>query len=154
MAGKVVVRTFETYANSPEEATEFIKRWEQGESEEPEGGVRATSYKLHWDEFDLDDPTEERNKVLAAFLNLMHRIPGLEEKKIIIPPKLGATGEFPQGKISPADEGELKLAITHDQGNVIINFGKAIVWFGMPPKEARQFGMLVIGHASEIEKGK
>lgn len=153
LCGKVVVRTFETYADSAEEATAFIKKWEEGETEDAEPGVKATSYKLFWEEFDLDNPTEERNKVLAAFLNLIKKIPGIATQKIILPPTLGPTGKFPQGKISPADEGELQLGVTVHKGNVIISFGKPIAWLGMPPKETRQFANALLSHANQIQLG-
>ena len=82
--GKVTVRTFETYADTIEQASENIKKWQQGESEEPEPGIRAVSYKLMWDEFDNPNPTEERNKVLLQFLKLMEKIPGLPSSSIIV----------------------------------------------------------------------
>lgn len=88
--GKVTVRTLVTYADSADEAKEFIKKWQEGETEEPEPGIKATSYKLSWEEFDLDNPTMIRDKVLAAFLVLMQKeIPGMpieiETSRIIKP---------------------------------------------------------------------
>lgn len=82
LAGKVVVRTFETWADSPEEAQEIIKRWQESESEEPEGGVKATSYKLGWEEFNEMNPIKQRNMVLQEFLNLMQKvIPGVPSEQ-------------------------------------------------------------------------
>lgn len=91
MGGVIIIRTFETYASSADEAREFIRQWQEDEKEEPEGGIKATRYKLGWDEFDLDNPIPERDKVLAAFLDLMlNKIPGVprevESGKIITPP--------------------------------------------------------------------
>jgi len=90
-AVKVVVRTFETFADSPEEGDAFIKKWQEGESEEPEGGIKATSYKMGWDEFN-DNPeqvVDGRNVALAQFLNLMQKVipgmPPIVESKIIHP---------------------------------------------------------------------
>lgn len=82
--GKVTVRTFETYANSIEEAEAYVKKWEEGETEDLEPGVKGTSYKLFWTEFDTANPTEERNRVLRTFLNLMNKIPGMPAAKKII----------------------------------------------------------------------
>lgn len=66
------------------------------------------------------------------------------------PEGLGATGEFPEGKIREDDEGEIRLAIAADpgSGNVIIDFGTAVTWLGLPPTQAIQFGQ------SLIEKGR
>jgi|GraSoiStandDraft_8_1057269.scaffolds.fasta_scaffold254973_2 hypothetical protein len=91
MGGIVIIKTFETYASTVEEAREYIRKWQEDETEQPEGGIKATRYKLGWDEFNLDNPVPERDKVLAAFLDLMlNRIPGVprevEESKIITPP--------------------------------------------------------------------
>jgi hypothetical protein len=86
--GKIVIRTYEVYAETPEQAKDYIKKWEEGDSEEPESGIKATSYKLFWDEFN-ENPTEKRNHVLAAFLNLMQNvipgIPKVEKPRIIVP---------------------------------------------------------------------
>lgn len=47
--------------------------------------------------------------------------------------KLGATGEFPQGKIDETDEGELQIAICYDpHADIIrIDFGKPVSWLGL-----------------------
>lgn len=50
--------------------------------------------------------------------------------------KLGATGEFPEGKIRPSDEGELRMAIGIEKNNVIIDFGTLVQWLGLPKQKA------------------
>lgn len=65
-------------------------------------------------------------------------------------PVLGATGQFPDGKISPEDEGELQLGIAHDQDNVLVNFGKSVAWLALPPAEARQLAAMLVNHANQI----
>ncbi len=66
---------------------------------------------------------------------------------------LGATGEFPDGKISDDDEGELRLAVTGDQrtGNVIIDFGKPVVWMALPAEQAVGLAEVI---AKQAEKAK
>lgn len=66
--------------------------------------------------------------------------------------KLGATGKFPQGKISKEDEGELQFGVTHDHAHVIVNFGKPVSWLGMDPQLARRLGGMLIKHANAVEK--
>lgn len=52
----------------------------------------------------------------------------------------GPTGRFPKGKIHPTDEGELALRIGHSQqGKVVVDFGKAVVWIGLDPDDADIF---------------
>lgn len=85
LSGVVKVFVVETFANSPEEGDAIIKKWAESEAEDLEPGVKSKTYKLCWSEFNSEDPTEERNRVLAEFLNLMQkRIPGMPEPKVIV----------------------------------------------------------------------
>lgn len=63
--------------------------------------------------------------------------------------QLGATGTFPHGKLNEQDEGAIKMAIGYDQskGVVMVNFGKPVAWFGLPPPEARELARLLLLHA-------
>lgn len=65
--------------------------------------------------------------------------------------KLGATGKFPQGKLREDDEGEIRIAIGHQDGKVIMNFGKQTVWIGFDSRQARQVAASLIEHAEFIE---
>lgn len=67
-------------------------------------------------------------------------------------PFFGSTGRFPQGKIHPSDEGELRFGVTHRSGNVILEFGKPIEWLGLPPAMARELASVLILHAGKVEK--
>jgi hypothetical protein len=49
---------------------------------------------------------------------------------------LGATGEYPHGKLNADDEGALRVAVGVDQGVVKVMFGKPTAWIGMPKKHA------------------
>lgn len=78
--------------------------------------------------------------------------PDLDDLKNFQPwnkrPKLGATGEFPEGSLGPHDEGALKMGVAHDsKGNVHRNFGKEISWFAVPPEQAIELGKLLMRHA-------
>lgn len=62
--------------------------------------------------------------------------------------KFGATGKFPRGMLGPSDEGELNMGVAHDsKGTVIVNFGKEVSWFGLPPEQAIEFAKLILRHA-------
>lgn len=87
LLGKITVRTFETFAVDLDQARTFVRVWQEGEGEEPEGGIKATSYKMGWEESSHDAAivVEARDNVLAAFLQLMQKtIPGMPEKSRII----------------------------------------------------------------------
>lgn len=67
------------------------------------------------------------------------------------PGELGATGDFPEGKLTPTDEGEIKLRVGSAKGKVIVDFGTKVLWVGMTAAEAREFGELMIRKAAEAE---
>jgi len=67
---------------------------------------------------------------------------------------LGPTGRFPRGRIHDSDEGELSMAVGHDQGNVILTFGKPIAWIGIPPEQALQLAKTIQQHAHEALGGR
>lgn len=64
-------------------------------------------------------------------------------------PTLGATGQFPDGKLVYEDEGELRLGVAHDRDNVMINFGKPVAWLAMPPKQAKAFAEMILHHVAQ-----
>jgi hypothetical protein len=63
----------------------------------------------------------------------------------------GATGNFPQGKISDDDEGELILGVAWDDvsKNVIIDFGKSINWIGLDAPKAILFANSILRFAAK-----
>ena len=67
-------------------------------------------------------------------------------------PKLGATGEFPYGKLNPDDEGQLRFAVAHKGNNLVIDFGKPVHWLGLPLKEAEEFIEILIKQINEIRE--
>lgn len=82
---------------------------------------------------------------------------GLIENKLnrvvddpIKPTDLGATGEFPDGKLNERDEGAVKLAIGSDNGHVVIDFGTPVVWVGLNPSEAVAMAQSLIKQAREL----
>lgn len=88
-----MVKLFEVEAETKPEANTYIDDYNfalQNGTKLPEQ-VKVTDHNLGWEERPEEDPTEGRNKVLAAFLKLMHTIPGLppqkipEQKLIILP---------------------------------------------------------------------
>jgi hypothetical protein len=72
-----------------------------------------------------------------------------------LPPGLGATGEFPYGKVQDDDEGELRMAVGFDKvdGIVRLEFGKPVAWLGLPPAEAVNLARSLLRHAgaSKVE---
>lgn len=65
---------------------------------------------------------------------------------------LGATGEFPRGKLHDADEGELTLAIgvNEEKNTVEIHFGKNISWLGLDRTSAENFADAIKQRAAAL----
>ena len=63
---------------------------------------------------------------------------------------LGSTGNFPDGKLTENDEGEIAIGITEKDGRVIIAFGKPIEWIGFTAEEVKDLGKLLIQKANTI----
>ncbi len=61
--------------------------------------------------------------------------------------KLGATGRFPEGKLTESDEGEIAFGITHKKGKVVLSFGKPVAWIGLGPAQATELAGLIRKHA-------
>ncbi len=64
---------------------------------------------------------------------------------------LGATGQHPQGKIAPDDEGELQLAVGVTNGKVVVDFGTSVKWIGLDPDQALQLANSIRMKALEIK---
>jgi hypothetical protein len=66
--------------------------------------------------------------------------------------KIGATGEFPQGKLNETDDGELNMAVAADKVTnlVILRFGTPVLWIGMNVQEAEGLAGLLTQKAYEL----
>jgi len=69
-------------------------------------------------------------------------------------PEMGATGEFPDGKLTPDDEGALQFSIGHQDGKVVLDFGTPTVWIGMEPQQARDLARCLFDHARRCSDAK
>ena len=67
--------------------------------------------------------------------------------------KLGPTGQFPEGKISTDDEGELKIALVPDQKHRIVRmlFGTQVSWLALPASVARELAGGLLKFADEVD---
>lgn len=48
----------------------------------------------------------------------------------------GATGQFPEGKITDRDEGEIQFGIASAPNKVLVSFGKPVAWIAFTPEQA------------------
>lgn len=68
--------------------------------------------------------------------------------------ELGATGVFPEGKLSPDDEGGIQFAIGVRDGKVCLDFGKPVSWLGMNPEDALKLAGSLIEKARKAAKNQ
>lgn len=63
---------------------------------------------------------------------------------------LGATGNFPRGKLNADDEGGLTMGLSVKDKTVILSFGKPVAWLGLDKQTALMLGASLISKAQEI----
>lgn len=69
--------------------------------------------------------------------------------------ELGATGQYPEGKLTEADEGEIKIAIGVHEGKVVIHFGgKPVKWIGLSAQQAREMAESIRQMSYRTEEAK
>ena len=66
--------------------------------------------------------------------------------------QLGPTKQFPEGKLTPEDEGEIKIGVICKDGKVVLHFGKPIAWIGFPPHQALELAKLLKERGLELAK--
>lgn len=59
----------------------------------------------------------------------------------------GAIGEYPDGQLTPRDEGSIQFAIGEQHGKVVIDFGTPVHWLGMTAQQAADFASAVLAKA-------
>lgn len=66
--------------------------------------------------------------------------------------QVGATGRFPDGRLTSTDQGEIGFAVTGYHGKVVVNFGKPVASLGMSVQQARDLALLLRKWANKIER--
>lgn len=68
--------------------------------------------------------------------------------------RIGPTGRNLKGKLCEGNCGELTMAVAHQDGAVILEFGTQVAWIGLPPQIARQLAQALIEHATRAESAQ
>jgi len=66
------------------------------------------------------------------------------------PPNFGATGEFPDGRAFPGDEGEIVFGVGFRGDLVIVDFGTPVKWLGIPPDTAIELAESLLKAAAQV----
>ena len=103
----------------------------------------------------LDIDVTDVNGDESSVDELINKLNDIDRQKLInslLANPLGATGNFPDGKLNENDQGELALSIGIDrEKNVIImNFGTQVAWIGIPKQQAIEMGEGMIKRANEL----
>jgi hypothetical protein len=64
----------------------------------------------------------------------------------------GAIGAFPEGRLTPNDEGNIQFAIGEQNGKVVIDFGTPVHWLGMTPQQASDFASTLLNRARLVAR--
>lgn len=86
------------------------------------------------DEFKKNMPAEQANRINDLLM---------QEKKN----DFGATKNFPDGKLTESDDGEIKFGITHVEDRVILNFATPVNWIGFTKEQAQAVAASLIKHS-------
>ena len=89
----------------------------------------------------LDEEQEQMDKMRQSFI--ADELRKAQERM---------TERFPEGKLTPQDEGGMHFAIGVKDGKVCIQFAEPCAWIGMPPEQAMEMAQLLIKHARRISK--
>lgn len=65
---------------------------------------------------------------------------------------LGSTNNFPEGKLTENDEGEIKLAVGITNGKIIMNFGEPVSWIGFNADQAIDIAIALLSQAAKIKR--
>lgn len=94
------------------------------------------------------------NKAIREFMQRADEFADAQEKACELREEmrksLGATGRHPQGRLVQDDEGEIRLAVGHANGKVVVEFGKPIAWIGFTPEQALDLAQSIRAHALNI----
>jgi hypothetical protein len=63
---------------------------------------------------------------------------------------IGATGQFPEGKLTKTDEGAIHFAIGSKGDKVILDFGKPVHWVGMSAQQAADLASSLMKAARRV----
>jgi len=67
-----------------------------------------------------------------------------------MPIKLGATGDYPLGKLSDDDEGGLRVGLTIMDNKMVIAFGKSVSWVALDKATALELADTIKRRAEEL----
>jgi hypothetical protein len=102
-------------------------------------------YHGRWHELDLAN--QETRTQLALDVGYLTGL----SLQLLRGPRLGPTGDYPDGRLDASDEGGLQIAITTYKGKVVLAFGGPVAWVGLGPELARDVASTLQARALSAE---
>ena len=62
----------------------------------------------------------------------------------------GAIGSYPEGHLTPTDEGAIQFAVGESNGKVVVDFGTPVQWLGMSVQQAADLASSLLKKAREV----
>jgi hypothetical protein len=93
-----------------------------------------------------DDPAT-RDLVALGLQHTGQLVGAIQTLAMLMARQPGPTGEFPDGQLNEDDEGELRIAVRHEPGVVILDFGKPVAWIGLPFDQVPNLRDALMHHA-------
>lgn len=100
------------------------------------------------------DDAATRDLVALGLQHTAQLIGAIKTLQMVLSTQPGPTGEYPDGQLNENDEGELRIQVSHEKGNVVLNFGKKVEWFAMPAKQVDSLCEMLQQHADEVRDGE
>ena len=67
---------------------------------------------------------------------------------------LGATGQFPDGKVSPQDDGELTFSVVGTKEHIVLQFGGPVTWMAISPEMAFALALSLLTISREVKQAE
>jgi hypothetical protein len=100
------------------------------------------------DGLDALEMLAKRENELAELKNKVETLMDAEASQF----GFGASGEYPDGKLTECDEGEITFGVAAYGSQIMLNFGKPVVWFAMNAEQADALGSILKKKAEETRK--
>jgi len=92
---------------------------------------------------------ETMEKLIAKFNQRISEDLKAEAKET---PRPGPTGNFPHGKLTEKDKGEMFLSLTIKDNAVVLAFGKEVTWIGFTGNQAIDLGKALLKKGRSVNR--
>ena len=100
---------------------------------------------------------EQMIRQMAAFEKRMRKgdddvLRNLVAERPAVNQAIDPTGEFPGGKLTEDDRGEVAIAVGVSEGKVVVDFGTNVTWIAMDRVDAHNLGRRLVKLAKKLKR--